>query len=120
MKTKVFSPEGTDLASRRTAAHLRNQASTILSSGNKVTFDLSNVVSISESYADELFGVLALEYGIKEFVASVSIRGASPFVLRRIAEAIKERLEYQQLQETLKTIVTAKHVQQSQALRNLC
>ena len=119
MKTKVYSPEGTDLASRRTAAHLRNQASTALSSGDKVEFDLSDVVSISESYADELFGVLALEYGINEFVASISIRGASPVVLRRIAEAIKERLEHQQLQETLKNLVTAKHVQQSQALRNV-
>ncbi|MCX7113034.1 MAG: STAS-like domain-containing protein [Proteobacteria bacterium] len=116
MKTKVFSPEGTDLASRRTAAHLRTQVTTVLKSGEKVAFDLSNVVSISESYADELFGVLALEYGIKEFVASVTIRGASPVVLRRIAEAIKERLEHQKLQETLQTLVTAQHVQQSQSL----
>ena len=43
MKTKVFSPEGTDLASRRSAAHLRNQVADVLKSGDKVTFDLSNV-----------------------------------------------------------------------------
>ncbi len=119
MKTKVFSPEGTDLASRRSAAHLRNQVADVLKSGDKVTFDLSNVVSLSESYADELFGVLVLEYGITEFVASVSIRGASRNVLRRIAEAIKERLEHQTLHDTIQTLVTAKHVQQSQALRNV-
>ena len=91
---------------------------TVLQSGEKVAFDLSNVVSISESYADELFGVLALEHGITEFVESISIRSASPVVLRRIAESIKERLDHEKLQETIQTLVTAKHVQQSQALRN--
>jgi len=49
-------------------------------------------------------------------VESVSIRNAAPVVLRRIAEAIKQRLEHQQLQETLQTLVTAQHVHQSQSL----
>ncbi len=110
METTLLSPIGTDLASRRSAAQLRHNVVSALKCGNKVIFDLSGVVSISESYADELFGVLVLEYGIKDFFTVVSIRGASPNVLRRIADAIKERSEHQKLQDTIQTLVAAKHV----------
>jgi anti-anti-sigma regulatory factor len=73
METVVLSPVGTDLASRRSAAQLRQNIESVLNSRKKIVFDLSSVESISESYADELFGVLAFKYGIEKFVASILI-----------------------------------------------
>jgi hypothetical protein len=84
----------TDLASRQAAADLRAQVVQIVLSdnNNKVTLDFSNVLSISESYADELFGVLALRYGLEWLTNSVAIHHSSPFVFRAIASAIRQRL----------------------------
>lgn len=55
--------EGPDLASRKTAAIERHKILGHTSTGNKVAVDLSNVVSLSYSYADELIGVLAAVKG---------------------------------------------------------
>ncbi|MDP2142930.1 MAG: STAS-like domain-containing protein [Gallionella sp.] len=82
----------TDLASRQAAAALRAQIEQHVLSGNKVSIDLSAVLSISESYADELFGVLALRYGFEWLTNNVAIRHPSPFVFRAIASAIRQRL----------------------------
>lgn len=82
----------TDLASRQAAAELRSQIVQHVLSGNKVSIDLSAVFSISESYADELFGVLALRNGLEWLTNNVVIRHASPLVFRAIAGAIRQRL----------------------------
>jgi len=109
METIVVCPIGTDLASRQSAALLRHDIDSVLLAGDKVVVDLSCVESISESYADELFGVLALSGGLAVFSANVLIRGASSDVLRRVAGAIKERLGQSELERTLQTLVAAKH-----------
>lgn len=87
----------TDLASRQAAADLRAQIVQHVLSANdsKVSIDLSNVLSISESYADELFGVLALRYGLEWLTNSVVIHQSSPFVFRAISSAIRQRLRSQ-------------------------
>lgn len=87
----------TDLASRQAAADLRAQIVQRVLSGNdsKVSVDLSNVLSISESYADELFGILALRYGLEWLTNSVVIHHPSPFVFRAISSAIRQRLRSQ-------------------------
>ena len=54
---------GTDLASRQTAATVRHNVASAVSSGNKVVVDLSEIESVSYSYADELFGVIAATQG---------------------------------------------------------
>lgn len=104
MTKLIISPLGTDLASRRSAALLRASLEDVLASGCAPTVDLSHVKTISESYADELFGILALEHGL----ASVSINGAESAVLREIAVAIRRRVGDADLSNSLRTLVVAK------------
>jgi STAS-like domain of unknown function (DUF4325) len=84
--------DDTDLASRQAAAKLRAQVVQRILSGNKVSIDLGAVLSISESYADELFGVLALRYGLEWLTESVVLHHPDPFVFRAISNAIRQRL----------------------------
>jgi hypothetical protein len=81
-----------DLASRQAAAELRARIEQGVLSGEKISIDLSAVFSISESYADELFGVLALRYGLEWLTDHVVLHNLKPFVFRAIADAIRQRL----------------------------
>jgi hypothetical protein len=56
-----------------------------------VVIDLSEVQSISESFADELFGVLVMERGFNFVVEHLKIVNAADDVLRSIAVAMKRR-----------------------------
>jgi hypothetical protein len=84
---------GTDLASRTTAATVRYNVVGAVSSGNVVVVDLSDVESLSYSYADELFGVLAAIQGWEWLIEKVRIVGAKEHVLRVIAEVVNRRLK---------------------------
>jgi hypothetical protein len=84
---------GTDLASRQTAAAVRYNVASAVSSGNKVVVDLSDIESVSYSYADELFGVIAATQGFDWLVENVKIVNAKEHVLRIIAEVISRRLK---------------------------
>lgn len=85
--------EGPDLASRKTAAVERHKLLGHTTTGNKVTIDLSSVVSVSYSYADELFGVLAAVKGWDWLTKNTQLKDANEHVLRVIAEAIDRRLK---------------------------
>ncbi|WP_081619317.1 STAS-like domain-containing protein [Thioalkalivibrio sp. ALE28] len=81
---------GTDLASRTTAAALRAEVIAASKAG-LVTVNFSSVESVSESYADESFGVLADEFGLEWVTEHVRFEGIKPEVLRALAEAIYRR-----------------------------
>ncbi len=81
-----------DLASRQAAAELRAVIEEHAAAGNQVALNFKNVFSVSESYADELFGVLVVRYGLEWLSGSVSIQNASPVVFRAIVSAIRQRL----------------------------
>lgn len=81
----------TDLASRALAAEERSSIECLLSENNQVTIDLSQVASVSESYADELFGVLVLKRGLDFVTKHIRFVNASDSVLRPIAVAMKRR-----------------------------
>ncbi|TAJ80357.1 MAG: DUF4325 domain-containing protein [Gallionellaceae bacterium] len=85
----------TDLASRQAAAELRAEIERSVSAGKKVSIDLGAVLSVSESYADELFGVLALRHGLEWLSEHVGLHNLNPFVFRAIASAIRQRLRSQ-------------------------
>ena len=82
----------TDLASRQAAARFRAVVEQ-RAGRDRVAIDLSAVLSLSESYADELFGVLVARHGLEWFAGHVSVHGANPAVFRSIANAIRYRLE---------------------------
>lgn len=83
-------PEG-DLASRNQAIPQRHKIELLIQEGNSVDLDLSGVFSISESYSDEIFGVLVVKFGVAKVLDQVKIRNASPSILRSIAKVIQRR-----------------------------
>lgn len=92
MNTK-FSISDSDLASRRSAVQLRADVESQLLAGICVELDLSAVESISESYADELFGVLIHHYSLPWVFSRLRLTGPKPAVVRSITQAIRYRLE---------------------------
>lgn len=116
MKRIAFAPEFTDLASRRLAAELRVDVAKAILDGHSVSIDLGHVASVSESYADELFGILAIGLGLDQFVKRVSILHANNHVLRVIAQALKDRLEEanaQAARSQIQALVAAKHARKA-------
>lgn len=93
MTDTIIKLPGTDLASRQTAATVRYNVVSAVSSGNMVVVDLSEIESVSYSYADELFGVIAATQGFDWLVEKVKIINAKEHVLRVIAEIINRRLK---------------------------
>ena len=95
---EYFQPDGSDLASRVAARHLRIDAERAIALGKIAAVDLTNVISISESYADELFAVLVEQHGLEWFSKNIKLLHQEPssnFVLLSIATAIRRRLEDQ-------------------------
>ncbi|MFM9913268.1 MAG: STAS-like domain-containing protein [Methylophilaceae bacterium] len=92
MKTIQLSINYSDLASRQAAAELRANVEQSVLAGNQVAISFKGVFSVSESYADELFGVLVIRYGLDWLSDHVAIQNAEPVVFRAIVSAIRQRL----------------------------
>ncbi len=92
MNTFNLDIDYSDLASRQAAAELRALVEARASSGYQVALNFQKVFSVSESYADELFGVLAVRYGLEWLSNFVAIQNATPVVFRAIVSAIRQRL----------------------------
>lgn len=82
---------GGDLASRRLAIDERHKIEGYIANNTTVFLDLSNVESISESYSDELFGILAAKNGVSNLLSHLKIENAKTSVLLSIATVIKRR-----------------------------
>lgn len=91
MAKRTFTITSSALASRRGAAKLRADIDAALLQG-QVQLDVSAVQSVSESWADELFGVLVVRRSLPWVFARLSLRGANQDVARTIASAIRYRL----------------------------
>lgn len=87
---RIHLPSG-DLASRRLAIVERHKIETYLRDGVKVEVDLKEVESISESYSDELFGVLVAKHGISIVLNYLRIDNASTSALKSIATVMQRR-----------------------------
>lgn len=86
----IVLPSG-DLASRGLAIPFRQQIEKLISTNSIVELDLSKVQSISESYADELFGILVKEFGLEIILDRMKIINADDYVLDSIASVIERR-----------------------------
>lgn len=84
----------TDLASRSSARELRNEILIKLKENHSVLLDLSAVKSISDSFADELFGILSAKLGLEAFLSQVKLAGSSDNLNRIIAKNIKNRITH--------------------------
>lgn len=92
MNEQTIEIQSKDLASRREAARQRYLVGDAVAHHGKVRIDLRNVLSISDSYADELFGVIVASNGLRWFLDHIEVRNVSDDVLRSIAIAIKRRI----------------------------
>ena len=88
---KTIKFQATDLASRSSGAVYRQNTVALLKQGERVEFHLENVLSMSESFADELFGVLVQQIGEDELTTKIRLVGANSFVLDSIVSAIRGR-----------------------------
>lgn len=91
MKTIIYKLPSGDLASRRLAISERHKLEYHLCLGERVRLDLSEVLSLSESYSDEIFGVLVVKLGTEKVLSNVKIEKASPAILKSIARVILRR-----------------------------
>jgi STAS-like domain of unknown function (DUF4325) len=82
---------GQYLSSRPTGARLRMQIESSVKAGQVVSIDLTNVESMSESFADEALALLVVEFGSEWFKKSIRLEGAKPHVRDSILNAILER-----------------------------
>lgn len=99
METISFSLPSSDLASRRLATIERKKIESYIANNSAVIkLDLSGVSSISESYSDELFGVLVIRYGAARVLQTVKLQNAQKHVLVSIAQVIKRRLQESEMQ----------------------
>lgn len=82
-----------DLASRTLAVPFRQMLETafIEDKSSIIELDLKAVQSISESYADELFGILVKEFGVETVLDRMKIINADDYVLESIASVIDRR-----------------------------
>lgn len=88
---EAYTFQRTDLASRNLAAEERKKIVARLGDESRFTIDLKNVHSISESFADELFGVMVLEKGVSFVTSHLRLINANESVLRSIATAMRRR-----------------------------
>lgn len=91
-----YSIPSSDLASRKLAIKERKNIENYISD-NKflINLNMSNISSISESYSDELFGVLVLKFGSEKVFKSIKLVDAKPNVLLSIANVIQRRMKDQ-------------------------
>lgn len=90
---KEVTLSGSYLYSRSEARRVRSDVEELLNRGTPVCFDLSGVLSVSDSYADELFGVLAAKHGLDCLLDRVRLRTSDENVAASIAAVIKRRSE---------------------------
>lgn len=89
--TKTLKYKGS-LASRSAAAQERALIENIARRGEQVVLDYSDVVSLSGSYADELFGVFTQHHGAQALKSTLKVKGASSAVTYAIGVAIQHRM----------------------------
>jgi len=94
MSTRHLAELGHHLASRSRARLVREQVvAEIQVSGQPCDVDLTDVLSVSDSFADEFFAVLAADYGDEWFRSNIRIDAACDVVRGSIVRAIGARLD---------------------------
>ena len=84
---------GSDLSSRVTGVAVRDAMLSALDGGaNRVSVDCVGIRTLSESFADEVFGILVAERGKAWFKQRVAVTGLSETTRAAILRAIAERL----------------------------
>ena len=92
MKEYIINFKQTDLASRTLARAYRNDVESNLRANFKIIIDLDGVLSISESFSDELFGVIVAKYGVNTLTSNIKIINVDNTTIRSIASVVNRRV----------------------------
>ena len=88
MSNKIVKIVGPDLSTRRAAVPVRLQVEALNADGYRVVLDFELVEDVTESYADELVGVLVLKHGLAQLHDHAVITNASERVLLTVARVV--------------------------------
>lgn len=89
----ISSRIGIDISSRTSAARLREEIVREVVNGVEcVTLDFADVRTVSESFADELFAILASDFGDEWFRAHIRVVNLNPFHRKTILGAVAHRI----------------------------
>jgi hypothetical protein len=83
----------TVLKNRSDAQEIREAIKSKLDDGERVMLDFSRVTGISRIFAEELFGKLTEELGMRVFSRKVSLENVSPRVARVLERALSPYAE---------------------------
>jgi hypothetical protein len=88
-----FSHIGKQLSTRVAGAAMRKEIITRIEQNEKVVFNFLNVEMVSNSFADECFAKLILDFDLPIVKEHTTFKNASPFIRAVIANSFKERLQ---------------------------
>lgn len=90
----LLSQYGTDLSSRAVGVTVRNAIDALAKHQIRVIVDCSDVRTLSESFADEVFGILIYNNGKSWFKERISVIGLTESTRNSILRAVEERLGF--------------------------
>ena len=88
----VFSDMGKHLSTRMDGAIMRDKIASGIEMGERIVLDFEGVEMVSNSFADECFAKLMLDFDLPTVKAHTTFKNASPFIKAVIANSFKERL----------------------------
>ncbi len=88
-----FSHLGKQLSTRVAGAAMRKQIIFCIEKNERIIFDFSGVEMVSNSFADECFAKLVLDFDLPKVKEYTTFQNASPFIKAVIANSFKERLQ---------------------------
>ncbi len=89
----IFSQFGKQLSTRVAGAAVRETIVKSIERKEKVVFDFSDVELITNSFADECFAKLVLDFDLPKIKEHTTFKNANPFIKAVIANSFKERLQ---------------------------
>lgn len=84
---------GRDVSSRERARVLREEVESLAQFSPPVTIDFDGVESVSDSFSDELVGVLVQERGTSWFRAHVKVVGLGELERASLLSVVRRRLD---------------------------
>jgi hypothetical protein len=84
---------GRQLSTHVAGAAVRKQIVQGIKMNEKVVFDFSGVEIVSNSFANECFAKLMIEFDLPKVKEHTTFQNASPFIKAVIANSFKERLQ---------------------------
>ncbi|MBQ3676350.1 MAG: STAS-like domain-containing protein [Bacteroidales bacterium] len=96
MKTTIFyfKDINENLGTRQLGKEVREKLIPIIDENDKTIFDFTNVNVVSNSFADECFAKLLLNYSLSQLKQKTTFVGLNDFAKKNISIAFKRRAQF--------------------------